>query len=247
MSEGIQEVEEGPHFRGPFLDDFHLGILIPSGSEWETGFAISLIEMIEALWARRIAKRQSHYMRNMQTSLLPYSREDLIYRAMIDQPQTTHFLCLDSDMTFPPDTAHWLAYRQEPIVFANYTRRTVPAVPVTKGFDGKFVFTMPESTGLQEVKTGGLGVTLFERGVFEQVPRPWFGLRWRENGVTPGNPAMDGEDTWLFEKCREAGYKVLLDHDLSKHVGHIGKFTYTNAMSDPADVEGGDTYVAGNA
>lgn len=236
MSEGVQE-ENGPHFRGPFLDEFHLGILIPSGSTWETGFALSLVQVVEALHAPRIARNQSYYIRNMQTSLLPYSREDLVWNAMHAYPQTTHFLFLDSDMTFPADTVHWLAYRRKPIVISNYTRRTVPAVPIARHLDGRFVVTDGDSVGLERVRYGGLGVALFERAVFDQVPRPWFGLRWREDGATPGHPKMDGEDTWLFDKCTEHGHEVLVDHDLSQHIGHIGKFEYTTAMIDRRDFE----------
>lgn len=234
MREDMHEEENGPHFRGPFLDKFHLAILIPSHDTWESKFAISLIQAIQSLNNVHIGKEQSYYIRNMQTSLLPYSREQMVYDAMSADPQVTHMLMLDQDNIFPHDVIHWLAYRQLPIVIANYVRRTVPAVPITKRLDGTIMPTLPTSRGLEPAKGGGLGVALFERRVFEQVPRPWFNLRWRLDGATP---RIDGEDIWLFQKCREAGFDVMVDHDLSQHVGHLGQFEYTNQMADPADYE----------
>lgn len=241
MSE-VMPQDNGPHFRGPFLDEFKVCCLIPSMGQWHVGFAMSLIECMQSMFQAHIGKEQSFAIRNVQSSLIQYSREQLVHSALNEPTKWTHFLFLDSDMVFPHDTIHWLAYRQKPIVIANYVRRAVPAIPVTRDLNWKHLMTRPEDSGLQPVNSGGLGVALLEREVFEQVPRPWFDTQWRDSGATPGRPSgipvIDGEDVCFFKQCRERGIDVLVDHDLSKYVKHIGSLEYTMAMADPADWAG---------
>ncbi|MCU0810616.1 MAG: hypothetical protein MUE59_06200 [Thiobacillaceae bacterium] len=228
---------EGPHFRGPLLEDFHLAILVPSGPSWATGFAISLLKCVQSMHQRPLAKRHSYRINNQQSSMLPYSREAGFLAAMAMDPEPTHVLMLDSDMEFPEDTIHWMVWRNESVLLANYVKRCVPTIPVTRDFDGRYVYTHSYDTGLQEVKFGGLGCCMITMDVLKALPRPWFNFNWRPDPHTPGNFLIDGEDTGFFNKCREAGYKVMLDHDLSKHVNHIGEMVYTNRMGEMTERE----------
>ena len=233
MSEGVREPG---HLSGPFLDEFHLAICVPSFSQWHVGFAMSLLNLTQMMHVKPVGRSQSYDVFNVQSALVEWSREELVKKALANEdPRYTHILFLDSDMVFPGETAHWLAYRRKPIVMANYVRRTVPAVPVTKSLKNQPLPTTDKSTGLEPVFCGGLGVALFEREVFNKVPRPWFKNVWRESDATPGKLLIDSEDVLFNIACQEEGYEVLVDHDLSKHVKHIGTFEYTNAMADPVD------------
>lgn len=233
MSDKAQEADNGPHFRGPFLDsETHLAILIPSGDSWNATFSMSLIHMLQAVYARKMTTApQSVFVLNTKSSMLPYSRESSVIEAL--KQGATHILMLDSDMSFPPDTLHYMMWQMQEkdveILIANYVKRTVPTEPITFGFDGKKVWTKKESTGIEKVRSGGLGVTLMNADVFRKVPRPWFNFYWTEEET--GNPKINGEDTWLFDRCREHGFDCYVDHDLSKYVGHIGEFEYTFNMA----------------
>jgi hypothetical protein len=240
MSYRFIRAEKGP-LDGPFLENFNLQVCIPSTDVWDAGFAMSLLQMQMQLFETHVGKRTYFNVNNRLGSMLSLNREELILNALEVEPRISHILMLDSDMTFPADTAHWLAWRNEPIVLANYVKRVIPTLPTMRGMDGRLLATLDHSTGLQPVKYGGLGVCMVHREVFERVPRPWFHFEWYQDAK--GVWKMRGEDVYFFDKCREHGYQVLCDHDLSKHVTHRGAFEYTHRMAfldEDEDVFDGD-------
>jgi hypothetical protein len=239
MTPSVETTEKGP-LDGPFLDTFHLAILIPSMDHWDNKFALSLLQVVATLHQHPIAKEQTYFIINHSGSMLTMNREGMVLAALKSDPKITHILFLDSDMTFPADTVHWLVHRNEPIVIANYNRRTIPTYPVTRGLDSRFLATLDSSTGLQPIKCGGLGVAMFKREVFDKVPRPWFHFEWYPDPQKAGEFLMNGEDTWLFKRAQKAGYQVLVDHDLSKQVTHVGQFEYTYRM---AFIEEDESYI----
>jgi hypothetical protein len=85
----------------------------------------------------------------------------------------------------------------------------------------ELVYTMPESTGLQEVGSVGMGVMLIKANVFAALSEPWFETPWRHD-----KRGYIGEDVFFCKKAREAGFKIWIDHDVSKEIGHIGMFEF---------------------
>ena len=85
----------------------------------------------------------------------------------------------------------------------------------------ELVYTMPESTGLQEVGSVGMGVMLIKANVFAKLAEPWFETPWRHD-----KRGYIGEDVFFCKKAREAGFKIWIDHDVSKEIGHIGMFEF---------------------
>lgn len=138
-------------------------------------------------------------------------------------------LFLDSDMIFPSDTLLRLLSHNEPIVACNYTTRRAPAEPVAFARIGtcEKLWTTQESTGLEPCAAIGLGVTLIHRTVFEQTPKPWFNIPY-----IPESDGNWGEDVWFCNQARKQGFNVLIDHDLSKEVRHIGmrEYDYMDAL-----------------
>lgn len=142
-----------------------------------------------------------------------------------------YVLWVDTDMTFPADSLIKLLSTGEKIVGANYCRRkwdelgytAIKRVFETVDQKSQNCVTGPESTGIEEVEGIGFGLCLTHTSVFEDVPKPWFWYHW-----LPDLQQHVGEDIYFCAKAREAGHSVWVDHDLSKHVGHIGTFKYTN-------------------
>lgn len=126
-------------------------------------------------------------------------------------------LWLDSDMRFPVDALLQLLARGESVVAANYTTRQPPFVPTATGLDGERVYTDYQDSGLVEVRTVGMGVMLVNAEWFRKLPPPWFMLTWSEKVQDYG-----GEDGYFCMRLRDAGAKILLDHDLSHDVTHLG-------------------------
>jgi hypothetical protein len=101
----------------------------------------------------------------------------------------------------------------------------MPTGPTAQNYDenGKRqpVFSMPESTGLEEVGSVGTGVMLIKREVFQGMSEPWFDMPWQYD-----NRGYMGEDVFFCKKAQELGFKVYIDHDVSKEIGHIGTFEF---------------------
>ncbi len=66
----------------------------------------------------------------------------------------------------------------------------------------------------------GFGMVLIKKEVFQKVEKPWFWFEQTDKGGTIG------EDIYFCVKAFDKGFKTVLDHDLSKHIRHIGTYEY---------------------
>lgn len=155
------------------------------------------------------------------------NREDLTDAALEGNP--THLLWLDDDTRFPQDLLIRLLKRNKPIVGVNYTTRKIPCVPVAiKRMDEKE--RLKPGSGLEEVEAIGFGAVLIRADVFRAIRKPWFeSYRDSETG------GYIGEDVDFCNKCRAKGFEILVDHDLSKEIKHVGEFEYTLAHAEAWD------------
>ena len=132
----------------------------------------------------------------------------------------THILWLDTDMSVPRELAVLLAMHEQPIVGVNYRVRQASGLFTAQREDKTRVETTAASTGLEAVAALGFGAVLMRADVVDGLGRPWFRHGLNEMG------GDIGEDITFFAGLRAAGYEILLDHDLSKTIGHIGQHTY---------------------
>jgi len=209
-----------------------VAILVPARDTVMTSFAYDLARAMSfhtATTDDRVLLYTSH------GTLIASQRMELARQAL--EEKADYLLWLDSDMRFPRETIGHLILRDKPIVAANYATRRMPVKPVAMmDNDGEIgrVYTAPDSEGLQPVDYIGMGVMMVKREVFEKVEAPWFAIPYS----TIGNHYI-GEDVFFCRKAREAGYEVLVDHDLSHQVKHIGTFEYSHegawAMKEQVD------------
>jgi len=169
---------------------------------------------------------------NQQSSLIHMAREFLAQRALNEGADM--LLLLDSDMTFPKDTFHRLMAHGVDFVACNYVQRVIPSIPNAVNLDMKACYTLPESTGIEQVNSVGLGVALINANVFKDLPQPWFDTYWYQKDGKK-EYSMIGEDVFFCRKVTHGGYKVLIDHDLSKEIGHLGTITFTHDMVEVPD------------
>jgi hypothetical protein len=200
---------------------------IPSGDMVHTMFAHDLAVMIGK--ASCIPSLQIGVF-TISGTILHESRND-IAKQLLDST-FDHLLFLDTDMRFPPHALGQLLDHDLPIVAANYTTRRAPYRPVSMRHIGtnEPLYTDADSTGLEECAACGMGFALIKREVFEKTEKPWF--------LTPYIPRVDGswgEDVWFCNQVRKAGFPVMLDHDLSKEIRHIGLREFS--FQDAADVK----------
>ncbi len=151
------------------------------------------------------------------------NREDIGERAVANG--FTHLCFLDDDMVFAPDILVSMvqhAKAGKDIVLTNYMVKEWPPKTFTSiGKDGERVVTGEKSEGLEEVLGGGFGVSLINLDVLRKVQQPWFLPVWRQE------TGYSTEDMPFFHKCREAGFKVWVDHDASKRIAHVGQFQWS--------------------
>jgi hypothetical protein len=159
----------------------------------------------------------------MQGTLIQNQRADLCLDAM--REGCTDVLFIDSDMTFPQDMIERLLAHDLDIVATNCARRRMPTGPTAQRYgengERELIYTMPESKGIEEVGSIGMGVMLIKRKVFEALTEPWFETPWRTD-----KRGYIGEDIFFCRKAQAAGFKIYIDHDVSKEIGHIGTFEF---------------------
>lgn len=131
----------------------------------------------------------------------------------------------DADMRFPKDAIERLLAHNQPIVAANYPTRRMPAIEPTAFVDDETqdrVYTLKESTGLQPVAAVGFGCIAVHRSVYQAMDLPWFDTPWDKEAMKYDC----GEDIYFCRKARAAGFQVLIDHDLSKEIAHVGQMEF---------------------
>lgn len=197
---------------------------IPSGSDWKADFGMSLAALMAS--AGRPLKGGGFIERvqlwNTKGSILSRSRHTLVRKAQ--ELQCSHILFIDSDMVFPNWTLHALLAHDKAVVAANCAVKQLPSLPTARQQGDKPAGTLVDSRetrGISRVWRVGTGVMLLKTSVFNSIQQPWFDITWNE-----ANDDYTGEDWSLCEKLDAAGIPVYVDHDLSRHIGHVGSYTY---------------------
>ncbi len=158
-------------------------------------------------------------------SVLPSLRQKLAEGAI--SQGATHLLWIDSDHSFPRDTAHRLLAHGRPWVGINATTRNPPLRATALKRDGELLRTTRHSKGLEKVWRMGFGIALIESRVFEAMPKPWFMNEYM--GEENGRSIIRGEDIYFGEKSKAAGFTPMVDHDLTKETAHIGSLAWDSA------------------
>lgn len=202
---------------------FNLLIAVCSNRDWKSLFGISLCNLMCTLTRKGVPHTLNALL---QTSLLPEARQRSITTAM--NGGFTHILMLDDDMCFSPDAVLSLIHKAQaetlPFIAANYITKDMGfnCKPCAKGLDGHPLSSVGKS-GKDFITEIGLGMALIDVEMMKAIPKPWF-----EVGSI-GEPDQDlylGEDYYF---CRLLGHEavpLLVDHDASQDVGHIGDFVY---------------------
>jgi hypothetical protein len=201
-----------------------VSVCVPSGDYVNAAFALSWVHMTLDTATRENSGIGGLTTQHVGSSILPHSRYTLVKRSFEAAPNVTHLLFIDSDMTFPPDTAMRLVRHNVDMVGINAMSRR-PPYETTAWVDmtTRAVTTM-ESTGLERVVRTGFAVVLIRAEVFKALAPPYFDYEF-----IPEKDQFRGEDFVFFDRARAAGFELYIDHDLSKQVNHLGSFAF-NAL-----------------
>lgn len=199
-----------------------IGVMIPCGDMVHAAFCSSLAQMLMKTVAETNGGQIQLGVQFYGSSILPFSRNLLAMTAI--ELGMTHSLWIDSDMEFTDDVLLKFAAnaRQHPILGINAMSRRPPFRCTAQSAHGIELETRPDSTGLEKVFRVGFGMAFIDTEVFKKLEMPWFSLKY-----LPEHKVFMGEDFWFCEKAREAGYDIMVDHDISKNVKHVGQFSYS--------------------
>lgn len=196
---------------------------VPSrNNSWWSDFGLSLAAMCMATAYE--APFISVILNNTVGTGLAMNRIKLCRQA-IDRG-CDYILFLDDDMRIPMHTLMMFVMRDKDVIAANCARKELPPRSTAKGFDNMCLWTTNQSTGVEEVKSVGTAVMLVKLDTLKKLPAPWF----------CEDPVLEiGEDVYFCNKMRDHGYKVWIDHDVSKDVVHMGGFEFTHQIMETWD------------
>lgn len=207
-----------------------LALGIPSLGDWKADFGYALAQMCVYMSAALFEEGESREVLflDKRTSNLPRSRQEILEDAILQD--CTHALFLDTDQTFPMDVAHRLLRWKKSVVACNIPLKTIPSFPTARQ-RGPTAFGVPvysnsssNPMGLEKVWRCGSGIMLIDLSIVKPIPKPWFELRYSDK-----HQQFVGEDWYFCKKVEDAGHDIYIDHDLSRHIGHVGNFQYTHA------------------
>lgn len=202
-----------------------LDIVVPSQGTWcaETSLCVALL-FAHTLQQARSANIVGVRLCNPRTSILPASREKALADARASG--STHLLFIDSDQTFPADLAVRLLAHRKPVVACNVPTKQIPSAPTAWDTPRGPVLSQGKS-GLAPVWRVGTGIMLLELAALVKLRSPFFAITWNSS-----LSEYDGEDWYFCAKLERAGIPILIDHDLSQEIGHIGSFEWHHGLTE---------------
>jgi len=163
---------------------------------------------------------------------LPFVREMLVAEAR--KRDAVFILWIDADQTFPEDSLERLLAADRPVIGCNIPSRFPPHAPSAAcAALGKVkrVQTTAELAArgeIERVDSIGLGFCLMKTSVLDAIEGALFQFAQGKDGH------LIGEDVWLFQRLREHGVEVFVDHALSWQIGHIREQALTHAIIQSA-------------
>lgn len=198
----------------------NLYVAIPTVRDWKPEFGVSMIGLTNRLaYLASQKKIKSFYINNKITSNLPKGRQQMLDHAL--SGGFTHILWIDDDTQFPAEAVEKLLEHDKPWMAVNICRKKKKGGWIAT-YDGGAIVNSHEKTGIEQIGTMGLGMTLIKLDAIRHVPKPHFEMRYIEE-----MGEYLGEDLYFLLKCRKAGVEIWTDHDVSKTVSHIGNYGYS--------------------
>lgn len=209
-------------------------VCFPHHSQVEVGFMLSMIDMDRYIMYNGKIDEELEFenvaFRGAGGSMLPKQRDHLITLAR--DSNATHVLMIDTDMTFPPETAHELLKARKVCIATNAATKTMPSYPTARAFDssdpkGRTVYSTLQKPKVEPIWRIGTGVMLIDIEALAKIPQPWFRMTYDVEQQAHG-----GEDWYFCKLLGQYNHEVHIHHHLSMEIGHIGKYEYTLPLTN---------------
>lgn len=203
---------------------FNVAVCTPSAGRCEFQYAMSLANLVRYFCTHAVYEgenEQGIQIAGQQSFSTSCNREMLVDAVLASKDNFSHLLFIDDDMRFDRDCLHLLASRREDFVVGNYPRKTTPLSYIAIGLDEEELPMPKGATGIVEAKQVGFGFALIKLELFKYVEKPWFPLPYSTTTKQYGS-----EDYWFCHQARKLGYRVFVDYDVSRKIGHMGSWEY---------------------
>jgi len=198
-----------------------LKICVPSNRDHSPHFVASLVALVQHHTKHGIEPRpDSEIGIKIKTncSNIATARNEMVDEAIAEG--FTHLLFLDDDMIFPYNMLDHLCKYDAPVVAANCCQKRLPLTFTAIGLDGKRLDSRGK-TGWEQVRRVGCAVMLIDLSIFSDLPRPYFNFEWNAD-----SGRLIGEDYYFCRLLNRNNIAIIIDHDVSQHIGHVGSYTY---------------------
>jgi hypothetical protein len=172
---------------------------------------------------------------NVQTTIISTGRSNAAEAAL--RCGATHLLFIDSDMVFPPFAPQALLQHDLPVVGCTYCPRRPPFRLLHKelgdvrgAVNPPKPHLAPDETGVREVLRMPTGMLMIRADVLKAMRQPYFRF-----ANIDGKAETVGEDYLFCDDARALGFKIWLDCDLSRSIGHIAQ--HENYCEDIPELE----------
>lgn len=207
----------------PVSDQLHVAICVLTRGICYSRFAFSLANLV-GYTIHTLGQRGLQLSLKMEWATYVHVGRQEVLDDVLTDPTITHVFWFDDDMALPKDALIRLLYHRQPIVGANYCTRLKPYAPtaITSIDPPVRCPTLEGQVNVEAVEAAGFGCLLTERRVFDALPQPCFktyhdGRQWV------------GEDVDFCRQAKTAGFAILIDHELSNMIQHVGEFSFTLA------------------
>ena len=203
-----------------------IAICLPSYADPANQFNRCFRQLIKPTGAGRL-KGMTHILET-QGMVIDKARNTLAEGALNVEPEASHILWIDDDMTFPPDALERLLAHEKDIVGGLCFNRRPPYQPILmrdhnaaiSAGDHRFGFCYhyPPDDLFPVDATGGAFI-LIHRRVYEAIGKDWY---------TP----LDGlsEDLSFCLRAKKAGFDIFVDTGLK--IGHIAQVVIDEAFAN---------------
>jgi len=121
-----------------------------------------------------------------------------------------YLLMVDDDMIYEPNTLEELLLCDKDIVGGVYKTKYEQQEDVVEYLDD-------QREGLFECGALGGGLMLIKCSVFKEIPQPWYGYIWNDNGSI-----KESNDWYFCHNARSQGIKSWVNSNITaKHIGQL--------------------------
>lgn len=181
-----------------------------------TGYKVITTRTAESLlWLMKYSIYDLIFPGIKDSCYIVHNRSELVNAAL--QNNADYLLFVDGDMKFQPEILEQLMKHDKDIVGAAYNYRRLPLESTAK-FPRETEDEMPDK--LFKVDALGTGMMLIKMSAFEKIPKPWFSMKYDDNGRVE-----IGDDIWFCLQAQKGGIDIWCDPTI-KTLKHLGDYEY---------------------